>query len=113
MSRLLEAHYAFYNRRYFRNRLPVISVGWWDGKRGNTRWKNIVGRTFYDLDEKKRIVPTHILLHPRLKQLPSYCKLVLFHEMAHVATPHRVHHGIKFQRQMQRLAKIGAFRELW
>ena len=43
----------------------------------------------------------------------SVAMMTLLHEMCHLAVPKRIWHGPKFQKEMLRLAKAGAFKELW
>ena len=46
----------------------------------------------------------------------SCTKMLLLHEMAHIKLRKRKMrdvHGREFQHEMQRLARIGAFRDLW
>ena len=57
-----------------------------------------------------------IVLSPRMKNCGSCTKMLLLHEMAHIKLRKRKVrdvHGREFQHEMQRLARIGAFRDLW
>lgn len=40
-------------------------------------------------------------------------KMTLFHEMVHIKLRFSINHGPEFQREMLRLVKAGAFRDLW
>jgi hypothetical protein len=50
-----------------------------------------------------------VLVDPRV----HYPEATLLHEMVHASLPWRVNHGPKFQAEMLRLAKAGAFKEYW
>ncbi len=57
-----------------------------------------------------------IVLSPRMKNCGSCTKMLLLHEMAHIKLRKRKMkdvHGREFQHEMGRLARIGAFRDLW
>ncbi len=57
-----------------------------------------------------------IVLSPRMKNCESCTKMLLLHEMAHIKLRKRKVrdvHGREFQHEMQRLARMGAFRDLW
>lgn len=58
-----------------------------------------------------------IEISSELKRFPIVAELVLIHEMVHILMYVRKHndvgHGPKFQKQMLRLARIGAMARLW
>ena len=98
-NRSLQLLYRAFNRAYFDNRLPEVTV-----KFSPKPLRGCMG--FYS-EEKELIVISSVLRRWRR----TTC-MVLLHEMAHVATPGK-QHGAAFQRVMMSLAKIGAFRQLW
>jgi predicted metal-dependent hydrolase len=91
--------YSRYNRLHFRSRLPraICRFG---------RLSDCIAQvTFSD--------PPQIVVHTRIKRFSK--KLVLFsllHEMAHLSSGD-AGHGPKWQREMRRLARSGAFDTLW
>lgn len=116
MSILLTSHYDLFNRTYFRNKLPRLKVRWYKAsrKREFTRkaWHRVAARTMYRYGANGW-EPYGIWMHPHLRRFPGYCQMILLHECVHVSLGYRVEHGKKFQAGMKRLARIGAFRELW
>lgn len=98
-SRILRDTYALYNRRYFGNKLPAdVTCIWLDaGPLG--RWDSDINR---------------IAINRKLKPWSKVWKETLLHEMAHVATDdEREGHGPRWRKEMLRLARIGAFDNLW
>ena len=96
-NKWLQDVYRRANRECFKNRLSKdIKVQW--GKCGTD-----MGWTL-----GKRL----IIVNRRLKAWPRAALMVLFHEMVHIRLP-GVGHGDRFQKEMRRLARIGAFRYLW
>lgn len=118
--------FRFYNSRYFRGRLPK-----------NTRviWKdlseiNAIGRfnPSYSLKAVRvrgpkkgqlrtvRSARPTIELCKRTKFAPSVWHRTLLHEMIHLKLDKKYPkggHGHAFQREMKRLAKVGAFNAMW
>lgn len=95
------------NRKYFKDMLPDADVKWEKCSPG------LMGECFTTLE------PPLIRINPDLKDWPCMAKLVLFHEVAHLAV-HKAYsgkykgpHGPEFQAVMLRLAQDGAFKRLW
>ena len=95
----LQRRYRFYNREYFENRLP---------RRMKVRFvKSLREKTMGDVSEDEIRVSRY------------YCRaentalFVLLHEMAHLKVGRRYSHGFKFQAEMARLARVGAFLDIW
>jgi hypothetical protein len=104
--------FRIYNSRYFNGSLPDCTIRWEDLK--------IFGR-YYPIRERSEKFPNvvfveHVIELARWSQnKPRQWKLTLLHEMVHLkqwrekGNPH----GHKFQREMKRLAGVGAFNRLW
>lgn len=92
-----------YNKKYFSNRLPEISVKFKDITRAKC-----IGQTHYECYK-----PVYVAIDNELKTWSDMAKMTLLHEMCHVALPLRVNHGPRFQDEMLRLARAGAFNGLW
>lgn len=96
--------YAEYNKLYFGGELPVIPVCWGRTSPGTAA-------EFWPGQDMR------IVIHPTIKRcgLDKYTKILLLHECAHVKLRNRriKDHGRVWQKEMQRLALIGAFDELW
>jgi len=103
MSLDLESLYAEYNKKYFGGQLPKIPVRW--GKVDEGHAAEFLHH------------PLEIVVHPTIKRcgLDKYSKILLLHEMAHVKLRDRKikDHGRVWVNEMKRLARIGAFDELW
>lgn len=54
-----------------------------------------------------------ITISKEIKRLDCVIKGTLLHEMAHIKLPVKVNHGPRFEKEMLRLAKAGAFRGVW
>lgn len=91
--------YAAYNKRYFGNRLPHNTI---------VKWAVIK-------DAAADCVltdPPTIRVDRHLRTWGKLWRFSLLHEMAHIASPDGSH-GAGWQKQMHRLARIGAFDKLW
>jgi predicted SprT family Zn-dependent metalloprotease len=102
----LEQLYAEYNQKYFGGLLPMMPVRW------SKKCSRAHGAEFLDYQNGTY----EILFNPCLQSLDKYTKLTLLHEMCHVQNrlkKQRDLHGPLWQRDMRRLARIGAFDELW
>jgi hypothetical protein len=99
--------YEYWNRRFFRGRLPDIPVKW-DNKsysKGGSAWFN---------HETKQ--PVKITLNPKYRDSRCVWQATLLHEMVHVEQwklPEKQAHGRKFKKRMRELAASGAFDLLW
>jgi Zn-dependent peptidase ImmA (M78 family) len=54
-----------------------------------------------------------IAINTWLRDWPTLWRWTLLHEMVHLFLPDHADHGEKFQKEMLRLARAGAFRNLW
>jgi hypothetical protein len=89
--------YRQYNHQYFDNKLPKDTrIGW-----GRPRSE----MAYLSVDDI-------IVIHEDIKNWPRVVMMCLLHEMVHMAT-NDVGHGRVWQRGMMRLARKGAFRNLW
>jgi hypothetical protein len=104
LARDLEQLYAEYNDLYFEGKLPTIPVKW--GKVHKNHDAEFV--TYVDGS-------LAIVLTPGLKKFPRFAYIRVLHEMIHVKQRDLKGdlHGPKFQREMKRLARVGAFDGLW
>ena len=107
-NRELKTHYRQYNRKFFDNSLPDITVGYAEVSKGHAA-------EFVSYENGTYAIHIHPLIK-RLK-LDNYSLLLLVHEMAHCKlrnAPARVRcgHGKIFQDEMKRLANLGAFKDL-
>lgn len=94
--------YLWFNKKYFSNKCPKnLKV-----KFGKLP-QNAFGVTKYEGREPFEIV---IDLNPMWS---SAIAGTLLHEMVHVYLPYRCGHGKVFQAEMLRLAKQGAFKDIW
>ena len=98
-----EQLFRTFNRKYFNNRLPnppdtVVRFAKITGA-----LKDCIG---YQLGDE-------IVLNNRFRDCQNIWVFTLFHEMVHMSLPPSVHHGPRFQREMRRLARIGAFEKIW
>lgn len=113
----LELWFRIYNKRYFRNSLPECEIKWadlkWFGHQG-VRYvrKRANGRV--ELEPRY-----YIRIAKDTRGLRSTWHMTLLHELCHLKLrdgdgQHQGRdHGHKFQREMKRLANMGAFNGLW
>lgn len=90
--------YRRYNKKYFGGKLPAATTVF--SKLGG--W---LGECYHESAE--------IFINKDLRKWPRECKFTLLHEMAHLNLGWRVNHGPKFESEMLRLAKAGAFKGVW
>lgn len=97
----LKHWYKHYNKKFWQNRLPDIPVRF-----ANTgkNW----GQTHFEGHE-----PAYIEISREAKKSRAVSLMTLLHEQVHVFLPDRIIHGPKFEAEMLRLAKAGAFKGLW
>lgn len=96
--------YQYYNRKYFGGKLPEGKVRF---KKANN-WildYSDLGATNLQTGE--------IYIADSLRRWEGIAYGTLLHEMVHLSLPVRVYHGRKFQQEMLRPAKAGAFKEIW
>ena len=98
----LKKYYQRFNRIYFGNKLPDIPV-----KFEETARKGVVGETTFFGS-----CPVRISISPNIRYWDKIVLQVLLHECAHVALPANVQHGPRFDREIARLFRAGAFRGL-
>lgn len=91
----LRRWFNYYNRQYFGGRLPLDTVLRWEPTGVNDA----------------HMLPGVIQMDPAVKLFPRYMRILLLHEMAHLACP-RCGHGKKYHAEIQRLWDLGAFRPL-
>jgi predicted SprT family Zn-dependent metalloprotease len=92
--------YEEYNRQFFKGRLPKISV----------TYRNIKENNAYTLFFAS--VPVEIVLNRYLLRSARLSRIVLVHEMAHISVGIECGHGPKFQKELRRLVKQGAYKGL-
>jgi hypothetical protein len=109
-NRSLKRLYNQYNKKFFGNKLPNITVGF--ASPGELLKQGLGKKTCaVTLFDKHQPIAIYVKRYKR-KEWP-YIKSDLLHEMAHVALPFRVNHGPRFQAEMLRLAQAGAFKKIW
>ena len=108
-SKNLRRLFTTYNRKYFGNKLPKYKVV----------FSNYLVRVnlFGDCDVKKHRI--RIASDINRKRWNVITKETLLHEMCHAKCKHNASqgedewHGPKFEKEMLRLAKKGAFKGIW
>lgn len=96
----LKACYLRFNKKFFGGRLPKdLRVRFKKMRKEDLGYTRYFGRT-----------PVVICINPGPYQLVMG---TLLHEMCHVNLPTRVQHGKEFQNEMLRIAKLGAFKDIW
>jgi hypothetical protein len=115
----LEEYFHLFNSRYFRNSLPECRVVWRDLSKDG-----LMG-SYYNDEKTKTCAKTGkpiqetvhtIEIAKEYKTARRVWALVLLHEMVHLKLNGKDAgdgHGHKFQREMKRLATLGAFNGLW
>lgn len=98
----LKRWYRKYNRLYFKGELPEDTAVYWEPADGN------LGDT-HEVEDGEFV----IRIDPCLRFSDKMAKMTLMHELVHVKYPNSGDHGRVFQREMLRLAKVGAFNLLW
>ena len=97
----LQVAYAYYNKKYFSNKLPHDMV-----VRFEKVWPLGVTSCYHDR-------PLFIHINDRLRFSKVLCDMTLIHEMVHVETPRPNNHGKWFHKRMLELARKGAFKQCW
>lgn len=106
-DRQLKNWFNKYNRQFFSGELPDVVV-FWEPAAG----AHAVTCPVFEVADNV----FEIKLDPALKGVPSFWKIVLLHEMCHVAIwrKHPKHqHGKVFQQEKDRVYALGALRHLW
>src|SRR5450631_196954 len=101
-NRSLKRWYGHYNRKYFQGRLPDIAVRFAKISRVLLGVSTRIGDEWVVVEISKE-----------LKGWNRLTRCILLHEMAHVSLPIKIMHGPKFEKEMRRIAKAGAFRGIW
>lgn len=98
--------YRRLNRKWFSNKLPHDTIVAWEPRLNRIP----IQAQLVDEDE-----PLVILHNPHLRHLTNLVEFNMLHEMAHIATLNKESddHGPRFQREMMRLARAGAFERIW
>jgi hypothetical protein len=101
-NKWLRAQFRMFNKRYFHDDLPTVEV------------------EFAKLEDQLRCAetcfdhsgaPYKISLDTYLTELKNYAKIVLLHEMIHVAVGNKekAYHGQMWKKERKRLIDAGAF----
>jgi hypothetical protein len=107
-DRQLRTAYAKYNRLFWNGELPLNTVLIWEPTAGN----DAVCCPVYEVADGC----FEIKIDPALKGEPCYWRIVLLHEMCHVALwrHHPKHnHGKVFKDEKHRIYALGALDKLW
>jgi hypothetical protein len=107
-DRQLRTWYAKYNKLYWDGLLPVDTVLFWEPI---PKCDGVTCPVF-----EVRDGCFEIKLDPALKGEPCWWRIVLLHEMCHVAVwqRHPKHqHGKPFQEEKNRIYAMGALKKLW
>lgn len=108
-NRALKKLYREYNRKYFGNRLPDVFI---DFTTPRDLAKNGLGKATCAVTFLKGYSRPAIFISRNPLKTWRYVKSDLLHEMCHVARP-RADHGQAFEEEMLRIAKMGAFKNIW
>lgn len=101
--------YKEFNKKHFGNRLPKDMIVRFDVLRtSDDGCQEPCATTAFMLNR-----PLYIQINKRLAWQSMLANFSLIHEMVHVALPEVRGHGPKFQKEMLRLAKKGAFKHMW
>lgn len=116
MSDLLNRQYDLYNIHYFGGKLPKFPVQW---SKSLLKSKQFYGLLRYD---SKTPSNNLIEISAELRRFSQYAAIILLHEMCHVKLRDRPGefpkntnkpHSEAWHKEMTRLARKGAFNELW
>lgn len=106
-----------YNKQYFSGRLPECDIKWADLKEfGHQGVRYVQKRSRGRIEMEPRF---YIRIAKDTRSKESTWKMTLLHELCHLKLRNKdgFHqgrdHGHKFQREMKRLANMGAFNGLW
>jgi hypothetical protein len=107
-DRQLRHWYAKFNRLYWNEGLPVNTVLYWEPSPGN----DAITCPVFEVADGCFVIK----LDPAIKGEPNFWKMVLLHEMVHVAIwqKHPKHeHGKVFINEKDRIYELGALKKLW
>lgn len=118
-NKTLQRWYATFNDAYFDGELPACKTTWEDLRKHKAiGWYRPIEYERFDGKRWKYHRTDHeICLCPKIKDMVSISQFTLLHEMAHLYVglrhPRAQAHGRIWQKEMLRLASIGAFKNLW
>jgi predicted SprT family Zn-dependent metalloprotease len=101
----LQELYDDFNLEFFRGRLPTVLVGY----SKHCKQKGAFGLTLFR-DGMKHA--SHIVINPDLEDWGQVAQQTVLHEMCHVRLTRSHNHGPRFQKELKRLIKAGAFDSL-
>lgn len=113
MKRTLSSWYAYYNRKFFANRLPPpVYIGF----RRPTKGDCMVGETSALLHGELLVVG-YVRIHPVLRRLDALVLSTVLHEMIHIELvrkrlPARCKRNPYFTAELHRLFEKGAYEGL-
>ncbi len=107
----LEAIYRGYNQKYFKGKLPSV-ICMWNGRETDKRKALATTLPLTGKEAKKQNALYLLVFHPSLLLDGSFISLAVLHEMAHLSVG-TGRHGPKFEKEMLRIAKAGAFKKIW
>lgn len=96
-----------YNRKWFGGKLPGSTVVRWARSKKDLKFE-CESKTVLACADNETIV-----MSPWMKGSTNLCRFTMLHEMVHVKLPPIAGHGPRFQKEMHRLARAGAFAKLW
>jgi predicted metal-dependent hydrolase len=116
MRNKLEWFFDYYNKKYFKNKLPTAKVKW--DKKLLRREDSLGVLSTYrcGCKPKKHKDVYKIYIAKELNFSSKITKQVLLHEMVHLDLKHtndKTSHGPKFHARMLKLCKQGAMKKLW
>lgn len=101
-SPYLNRMYARFNALYYKGNLPPVPNYWWDFGNSHEAHYLAIARTVRGIV----VIRHNVLLRPFTKVVAGN----MLHEMAHIATwDERAEHGTRWQAEMRRLLRAGAF----
>lgn len=109
----LKKIYNEYNKRWFGGKLPVAVKIYWgkDGEcLGQVEYEGVVRRT--NALQKYEKADIEIVLNKATRKFPRIFRTTILHECCHVKLLPNRHHGDKFQQEIRRLVRIGAYNDL-
>jgi hypothetical protein len=103
----LRRQYLKYNDIYFDGKLPFDLLVYWEPSDGQ------LAQTIELECPEQGETELAIRIDPTLRFSKAMWKMTLLHECCHIKLHPYLGHGQKFQREMLRLARAGAFNRLW
>lgn len=104
----LKHWYAKYNKAFWGGELPEHTVIYWEPPPG----AHASVCPVYEVDNGQFVLK----LDPAIKGIPEFWRLMLLHEMCHLALwrKHPKHqHGRLFKEEQDRIYALGALRKIW